>query len=99
MIDDKGIATCLDAETGDEVWKERMDRSSFSASPIYADGKIYAPDREGVTRVFLPGRKYKELASNKLDEGCVASLAVAGKSLILRTEHFLYRIENQSTGK
>lgn len=99
MIDDKGIATCLDAETGDEVWKERMDRSSFSASPIYANGKIYAPDREGVTRVFKPGKEYKELASNKLDEGCVASLAVAGKSLILRTEHFLYRIEDQSTGK
>jgi len=96
MIDDKGIATCLDAETGDEVWKERMDRSSFSASPIYADGKIYAPDREGVTRVFLPGKEYKELALNKLEEGCVASLAVAGKSLILRTEHFLYRIEDQS---
>ncbi|WP_417380716.1 PQQ-binding-like beta-propeller repeat protein [Gimesia sp.] len=99
MIDDKGIATCLEAETGDLVWKERMDRSSFSASPIYADGKIYAPDREGETRVFLPGKDYKELASNKLDEGCVASLAVAGKSLILRTEHFLYRIEDQSAGK
>ncbi|KAA0141485.1 PQQ-binding-like beta-propeller repeat protein [Gimesia chilikensis] len=100
MIDDKGIASCLDAEdSGKLVWKERMDRSSFSASPIYADGKIYAPDREGVTRVFVPGKEYKELAANQLQEGCVASLAVAGKSLILRTEHFLYRIEDQSAEK
>tara|TARA_R110002095_G_scaffold44778_1_gene40309 strand:- start:982 stop:2268 length:1287 start_codon:yes stop_codon:yes gene_type:complete len=99
MVDDKGIATCLDAENGQEIWKERMERSSFSASPIYADGKIYASDREGVTRVFVPGKEYKELAANKLDAGCVASLAVAGKSIILRTENFLYRIEEKSQQK
>ncbi|WP_339730580.1 PQQ-binding-like beta-propeller repeat protein [uncultured Gimesia sp.] len=99
LVDDKGIASCLETETGKLVWKERMERSSFSASPIFADGKIYANDREGVTRVFVPGKEYKELAANKLDKGCVASLAVAGNSIILRTENNLYRIEDKSQQK
>ncbi|QDT96786.1 outer membrane protein assembly factor BamB family protein [Gimesia aquarii] len=95
MVDDKGIASCLDAKTGKLIWKERMARSAFSASPIYADGKIYMADKTGLTRVIKPAKKYEELAANKLDDGCIASLAVAGKSIILRTENNLYRIENK----
>lgn len=95
MVDDKGIATCLDTKTGDEIWKERLSRSAFSASPIYADGKIYMADKTGLTRVIKPGKKYEELAANKLDEGCISSLAVAGKSIILRTPSHVYRIENK----
>lgn len=95
MVDDKGIATCLDAETGKEIWKERMSRSAFSASPIYADGKIYMADKTGLTRVIKPGKKYEELAANKLDDGCISSLAVAGKSILLRTPSHLYRIEKK----
>ncbi|MCH9652263.1 MAG: hypothetical protein K0U89_00225 [Planctomycetes bacterium] len=95
MVDDKGIATCLDAKTGKEIWKERMARSAFSASPIYADGKIYMADKTGLTRVIKPGKKYEELAANKLDDGCISSLAVAGKSIILRTPSHVYRIQNK----
>lgn len=95
MVDDKGIASCLDAKTGKLIWKERMARSAFSASPIFADGKIYMADKTGLTRVIKPSKKYEELAANKLDDGCIASLAVAGKSIILRTENNLYRIENK----
>ncbi len=95
MVDDKGIASCLDAKTGKLIWKERFNRSTFSASPIYADGKIYMSDRTGLTRVIKPAKKYEELAANKLDAGCISSLAVAGKAIILRTPSHLYRIENK----
>lgn len=95
MVDDKGIASCLDAKTGKLIWKERLNRSTFSASPIYADGKIYMSDRTGLTRVIKPAKKYEELAANKLDAGCISSLAVAGKAIILRTPSHLYRIENK----
>lgn len=92
FISDKGIGMCLDAKSGDEVWKERVD-GAFSASPVYADGRLYFFDQEGKATVLAPGDKYKLLAQNKLDGGFMASPAIAGKALFLRTESHLYRIE------
>jgi len=91
MIHD-GVATCLEAKTGEQVWQKRV-TGKYSASPIYADGKIYFFSREGVTTAIKPGKEFVELAVNKLDAGFMASPAVTGKSLILRTETHLYRIE------
>lgn len=92
LMHDTGIATCLDATTGEEIWKERIG-GEYSASPIYADGRIYFFSQEGVTTVIAPGRTLKILAENKLDEGFMASPAVAGRALFLRTKTHLYRIE------
>ena len=60
---------------------------------LYADGRIYAFSQEGKTLVFKPGTKYEELAENHLDAGFMASPAVAGRALFLRTETHLYRVE------
>jgi len=92
MVDDGGVATCLEAATGQEVWKERMG-GKFSASPVYADGRIYFLSEDGTATVLEPGRQYKVLAQNKLDDGFMASPAVAGRALFLRTRTHLYRIE------
>ena len=68
---------------------------NFSASPIFADGRIYACDEDGRTIVFAPDAKeYKELAVNQLDGRFMASPAVAGTALFLRTDTHLYRVEN-----
>ncbi len=92
MVDDKGgIVTCLEARTGKEVWSERIG-GNYSASPIYADGRLYFCSEEGKTTVLAPGRTFKKLAENKLDEGFMASPAVAGKAFFLRTKTHLYRI-------
>ena len=92
MVDDKGgIVTCLEARTGKEVWSERIG-GNYSASPIYADGRLYFCSEEGKTTVLAPGRTFKKLAVNKLDEGFMASPAVAGKAIFLRTKTHLYRI-------
>ncbi len=94
MVFDKGgVLTCLDSKTGEEVWTHRLG-GSYSASPIYAAARIYFFDEDGQATVIAPGREYTELAINKLDEGCMASPAVAGESIILRTKHCLYRIGN-----
>lgn len=93
MIDDGGIASCLEAKTGAPVWKERIG-GNYSASPLYAAGRIYFFSEEGKTSVIKAGREFKTLAENKLDDGFMASPAVAGKSLFLRTRKNLYRIEN-----
>ena len=92
-VHDQGVATCVEATTGKEVWTHRLG-GNFSASPIYGDGKIYFLSQEGKTHVVKPGREFTQLAENTLADGFMASPAVTGKSLILRTRSALYRIEN-----
>lgn len=91
-VNDSGVITCLDALTGAEVWKERIG-GSFSSSPLYSDGRIYLSDEGGKTTVIKPGRKLEIIAESSLDSGFMASPAVSGKSLFLRTKKALYRID------
>lgn len=93
MIHD-GVATCLNAETSRVIWKKRV-AGKYSSSPLYADGKIYFFSHEGKTTVIRPGTTFDQLAVNELDDGFMASPAVTGDSLILRTRSHLYRIADQ----
>jgi outer membrane protein assembly factor BamB len=94
MVNDGGIVTCLDAKTGAEVWKARVP-DSYSASPIAAEGRIYFFSEDGRATVIEAGREYKVLAENVLDDGFMASAAVDGRALYLRTKSALYRIESK----
>ncbi len=95
MVTDDGIVYAIDAKTGAEVWKDRID-GNYSASPLYADGRIYFFNHDAVTTVIEPGRQFKVLAVNRLDrEQLMASPAVAGKALFIRTRTHLYRIEKR----
>ena len=87
-----GLVTCLDARTGKSHWVERIG-GNYSASPTHANGKIYFHNREGTTTVLAAGRKFKVLAKNKLTGQHMASAAVDGNAMILRTDKALYRIE------
>lgn len=92
-VHDSGVASCLDLKTGEELWSKRLG-GDFSAALLAGDGKVYfVGDGGATTTVVRPAREYVELAANKLDEGCMASPAVTGKALILRTRAALYRIE------
>ena len=91
IVNDGGIATCLDAKTGDIVWQQRLG-GTYSASPVFADGRIYFLAEQGVTTVIAPGREFRRLATNTLDGGLLASMAVSGGSLFLRTDTHLYRV-------
>jgi outer membrane protein assembly factor BamB len=92
MVSDDGIINCIDAAAGDGVWQKRIG-GAFAASPIYGDGRLYFCDQDGQTTVIKPGRKFELLATNTLDDGCMASPAVDGKAILLRTKTHLYRIE------
>jgi outer membrane protein assembly factor BamB len=92
MVSDLGFASCVEAKTGKQVWQERLG-GKFSASPIFAAGNIYFVDEEdGKTHVIEAGPTYKVVSVNKLDAGCMASPAVAGEELFLRTRTHLYCI-------
>lgn len=93
FVSDKGIVRSLKAETGEEVWFERLP-GDYSASPLEAEGRIYFFNQDGVCTVLEAGDTFKQLAQNKLDSGFMASPAVAGKALFLRTGTSVYRIEN-----
>jgi outer membrane protein assembly factor BamB len=92
MISDSGIASAVDAKSGTLVWQSRVG-GSFSASPLSASGRIYLFDEDGKTTVIEAGRTFKVLAENFLDNGFMASPAVAGDALIVRTTLDVYRIE------
>jgi len=92
VVSDGGVASCLEAKTGEEVWQTRLG-GKYSASPLFAGGNIYFFSHEGKTTVIKPGRDFTEVTVNQLDDGFMASPAVTGKALILRTRTHLYRIE------
>jgi outer membrane protein assembly factor BamB len=92
VVHDQGTASCLEALTGKLVWQKRLG-GNFSASPLYADGKLYFMNEDGLTTVIRPGRTCEILATNRLDDGCMASPAVTERAIILRTRTHLYRID------
>ncbi|HPG41249.1 MAG TPA: PQQ-binding-like beta-propeller repeat protein [bacterium] len=92
MVADMGFITCLEAATGKLVWKERLS-GKFGAAPVYAGGLLYFSNKQGHSFVIKPGKEFNLAAENKLDAPIWASPAVIGKSLLLRTETHLYRIE------
>jgi outer membrane protein assembly factor BamB len=92
MVSDDGVASCVEAASGEVVWKKRIG-GKYASSPIVADGRVYFCNQDGLTTVITPGREYKLLATNTLDDGFMASPAVADGALFLRTKSHLYRIE------
>lgn len=93
-VTDGGLLTCFEAATGKERWNENLG-GAYSASPVLAGGRVYLLAEDGTGTVFKPGKEYEELAKNKLGEKALASPAVDGKALYLRTAKALYRIEGK----
>ena len=95
MVSDEGVASCNNPKTGEVYWAERLGvKGQCASSPIHANGKIYSFSSDGDCVVFKPDPSgLKVLSRNKLDEGCMASPAVVGNSLLVRTKKNLYRFD------
>ena len=91
VVSDIGVASCLAAKTGETHWQQRLG-GNYSASPVFADGRIYFLSEEGVATVIAPGKEFRGLARNQLDGATLASMAVSGGSIFIRTDSHLYRI-------
>jgi outer membrane protein assembly factor BamB len=94
MIADKGVATCVDAKTGEQHWQERIG-GNYSSSPLFADGKIYLQSEEGPTYILKPGKTFEKPVETGIKERTLASYAVDDKALFIRTESNLFRIEQK----
>ena len=91
VVSDLGMVSCLDAVSGALHWQQRIG-GNHSASPVLAAGRIYFLSEEGVTTVIAPGKTFQKLATNVLDGAALASMAVFGRSIFLRTQSHLYRL-------
>jgi outer membrane protein assembly factor BamB len=91
MTNEIGIATCLDARTGERVWRQRLD-GVFFASPVAGDGKVYFVSETGETVVLRAGRTPEILARNDLGERFLASPAIAGGRIFLRSDRTLFAV-------
>lgn len=78
------ILHCIDASSGDIVWVERL-KGVHSASPVYADGRIYVLSEDGVTLVLKPGGKYEQIGRNDIGETCLASMAISQGQFFIRS--------------
>jgi outer membrane protein assembly factor BamB len=94
MVDDRGLASCLDAKSGEVIWgPKRTAQGIVSASPVLADGKLYMINEQAVTTVLAAGAAFKHLATNALDGSyTLSSPAVSGSHLFIRTSNYLYCI-------
>jgi len=91
IVNDGGIASCLDAKTGETRWLQRLG-GEYSASPVFADGRIYFLSEGGVATVIAPGKEFRKLATSSLDGETLASMAISDGSIFIRTDSHLYRI-------
>jgi len=95
VLFDFGFLSCHDAKTGTPIYGKqriRTESTSFTASPWAADGRVYALSEDGDTFVFQAGPEYRLLHKNSLDEMCMATPAIAGDRLLVRTLSSLYCI-------
>lgn len=92
FVSDGGIASCVDARTGELRWQQRLG-GAFSASPVFAGGRIYFLSEQGATVVIAPGTTFRAVAVNTIEGSTLASMAVAEQSVYVRTDSHLYRIK------
>jgi outer membrane protein assembly factor BamB len=87
------VASCLEAKTGESLWSERLDAGEFAASPILSRDHLYFFSMKGNVVVTSASPKFKVHARGKFDDGFMATPAVTGNALILRTKSAVYRVE------
>ncbi|HSQ54338.1 MAG TPA: PQQ-binding-like beta-propeller repeat protein, partial [Gemmata sp.] len=88
-IGNSGMVTCYEAATGKEIYKERLGGTSYTASPVAADGRLYFTSEQGEVRVVAAGPEFELLAVNPVGEVCMATPAICGGALFIRTKDSL----------
>ena len=91
MANDAGIVTCVDPKDGSKLWQERTG-GIFSASPVAGDGRLYFMSETGEAFVFAPDRTPRMLARNEVGGRIVASPAISGGRIFIRTDDHLIAV-------
>lgn len=91
FVSDKGIASCLNAKTGESYWMERLG-GNFSASPVLANGRVLFMNETGLATWVKPGKDFAILGTNQVPGRTFATPAFLDGAMYLRTDEFLYKI-------
>ncbi len=95
-LDNSGVLTCFELKSGKQVYKQRVPgRGGYTASPIAADGHIYCASEQGGVSVVKAGPKYELVATNPLDDICMATPAISNGTLIVRTANSLIALRGE----
>lgn len=89
LVNDAGIASCIDAESGKQIWQERL-QGNFSSSPVLVGNLLYATNEAGQTSIFKASRTFELVGTNAMQESVMATPAVCGGQIFLRTASKLY---------
>ena len=89
LVDDNGVARCLDARTGRLLWKSRL-KGGYYASPLAAEGRVYFLNREGLTTVVSASSRFERLTTSQLDDQTIATPAVSDGKIFIRGRKWLY---------
>ena len=92
LLSDNGILSCVARDDGRVVWKQRLG-GNYSASLTAIGQKIYCQSEDGQTHVIRAGDQFEKLAVNRLKGRNFASLAVTGPRIVLRSDRFLYGLQ------
>ena len=93
-----GVVTCYEADTGKEIYKERLAGGrAYTASILAADGRLYFTAEEGEVRVVKAGPTFELLAVNVMDDVCMATPAISDGMIFVRTQHHLFGIGRKET--
>ena len=89
LVNDNGIAQCLDAKTGKVHWEQRL-RGDYRASPLAAEGRVYFLNMKGLTTVAAASPRFEKLAENQLDDATIAAPIVSDGRIFIRGHKALY---------
>ena len=97
VLNDKGIFSRRNAETGERIYQSRVapGAAAFTASPWAYNGHVFVMSEEGDTFVIEAANEYRLVRTNSLDDFSMATPAIVGDRLLIRTQHRLYSIRNR----
>lgn len=93
---DNGVLSAYDAKTGENIYQQRLP-TSFSASPVAANGKLYLSSEDGDVFVVKAGRQYELLSRNVMGQPLMATPALTEGMLIVRGENSIYALGERKT--
>ncbi|HVR76639.1 MAG TPA: PQQ-binding-like beta-propeller repeat protein [Planctomycetota bacterium] len=92
VVRDDGVGSCLDARTGRLHWQKRLGRGDFKASPVASAGRVYFLSVDGDCIVLKAGPVHEVLAENHLEGNFIATPAIAGETIYLRSKDRVYAV-------
>lgn len=92
VVSSRGVLTAFEPRTGVQIYQQRLAPGGYSASPVAADGRIYIAGEDGQIFTIRAGRAFEILATSAMNEPTMATPALAGHALFVRTEHWVWAL-------